>query len=98
MRRKLPYIITFACAFILFISPNPTLTAQSGQAYEVGTDNLNVRVNPDHDAEVIGKLNTGDQLIGFQEAYGWVQTYYDGKEAWVASQYLIEVQQDNIQD
>ena len=98
MRRKIFYSMILTCFFSLLFFSTPSLGVNSGQAYEVGTDNLNVRVKPDHDAEVIGKLDFGDQLVGFQEKHGWVQTYYDGKVAWVASQFLIESQQDNIQN
>ncbi|MEI3614241.1 N-acetylmuramoyl-L-alanine amidase [Pseudogracilibacillus sp. SO30301A] len=98
MRRKIFYSMILTCFFSLVFFSVPSLSANSGQAYEVGTDNLNVRLKPDHDAEVIGKLDSGDQLIGFQEKHGWVQTYYDGKVGWVASQFLIESQQDNKQN
>src|SRR5690625_6367861 len=59
------------------------------QLYEVGTDNLNIRSSPSHAAAVVGQLSKGDHLVAFDEKFGWVQTYYKGKEAWVASQYLV---------
>jgi len=59
------------------------------QLYVVGTDNLNIRSSPAHTAPVVGQLAKGDQLVAFGEKFGWIQTYYKGKEAWVASQYLI---------
>jgi N-acetylmuramoyl-L-alanine amidase len=73
----------------------PTVHASGGGVYEVGADILNVRDKPDHDAKIIGQLEFGDHLNGFQEKHGWVQTYFDGKEAWVASQFLVGGQQTN---
>jgi N-acetylmuramoyl-L-alanine amidase len=80
---------------ITLLLATPSVHASSGQAYEVGADILNVRDKPDHDAKIIGQLEFGDHLNVFQEKYGWVQTYFDGKEAWVASQFLVKGQQTN---
>lgn len=66
--------------------------AESGQVYEVGTTNLNVRSAPSHDASVVGHLSPGDQVTSFGESNGWVQTYFNGGAAWIASQYLTPVQ------
>ncbi|WP_244535731.1 N-acetylmuramoyl-L-alanine amidase [Lentibacillus halodurans] len=68
----------------------PSVEADSGQLYEVGADAVNVRIAPNHNAEIIGQIGSGDQLVVFQEQYGWVQTYYDGEKAWVASQFLLD--------
>lgn len=58
--------------------------------YQVGTDQLNVRSSPSHSANVVGQLSQGDHLKVFEEKFGWMQTYYKGEKAWVASQYLIK--------
>src|SRR5699024_8497489 len=42
----------------------------------------------------IGHLNKGNQVTVFKEKYGWLQTYFDGKIGWVASQHLFPV--DNV--
>ncbi|SEP68840.1 N-acetylmuramoyl-L-alanine amidase [Virgibacillus subterraneus] len=76
----------FLLLLLVFI---PSVHADSGQTYEVGTDSLNVRSAPAHSAEVIGQLNDGDRVVVFDKAFGWVQTYYNGQEAWVASDYLF---------
>lgn len=92
--RNIYYSMIFSWTFVPLIIFAPAVHAEGGQAYEVGTDVLNVRATPDDGAEIIGKLKSGDRLIVFQEKHGWVQTYYDGKEAWVASQFLIKSQTD----
>ncbi|WP_174615059.1 N-acetylmuramoyl-L-alanine amidase [Virgibacillus ihumii] len=77
--------ISLMLLFFIFI---PAVHADSGKTYEVGANNLNVRTAPSHSAQVIGQLNDGDRVVVFQKAFGWVQTYYGGQEAWVASQFL----------
>lgn len=63
--------------------------AEDIETYEVGTSHLNVRSSPSHSAPIIGELQKGDQIRGFEEnRFGWVKTYFGGEEAWVASQYL----------
>ncbi|ASN03952.1 N-acetylmuramoyl-L-alanine amidase [Virgibacillus necropolis] len=77
---------------LLSIIISPIVDAHEGQTYEVGTSSLHVRIAPSHDAEILGQLTTGDQVVVFNEQHGWVQTYYGGKTAWVASQYLYPVE------
>ncbi|WP_099159227.1 N-acetylmuramoyl-L-alanine amidase [Virgibacillus ndiopensis] len=82
--------LTAGIGFLLFLFIFiPTVHAEKGQIYEVGTQSLNVRSAPSHSAKIIGNLDEGDHVVVFQESFGWVQTYYDGQEAWVASQYLF---------
>src|SRR5690625_1057106 len=75
--------------FILII---PTIEAQSGKTYDVGTSNLNIRTSPSSDGHVVGQLGYGNQVVVFNESNGWGQTYYDGEEAWVALHFLYEGQ------
>lgn len=81
-----------AAISLLFIIP--TVYADNGETYEVGveTSNLNVRSSPSLDAPIIGKLQSGDQVRVLQESFGWAQTYYDGKVAWVAKHYLFKLE------
>ncbi|HLQ70618.1 MAG TPA: N-acetylmuramoyl-L-alanine amidase [Bacillota bacterium] len=87
----------FTIAFIpLFFILIPVVHAEnSKQVYQVGTNNLNVREAPNHDANIVGQVQKGDRITAFQEKHGWVQTYYAGKVAWVASQYLYKDQADS---
>lgn len=79
-----------ALLFILF-TPIPTY-AESGQTYEVYTSVLNVREEPSLSANVVGTLTKGNQIKGFKEQYGWIQTYYGGEEVWVAKHHLVLVE------
>src|SRR5699024_3341334 len=73
---------------LLFAALAPTVQADDGRTYKVGTNVLNVRSAPSHSANVVGHLMSGDQAVVFQEKHGWAQTYYDGQVAWVAAHYL----------
>lgn len=97
MKKKIIFSFIFSSSLLLLFTFTSSVNAEQGQAYIVGTDHLNVRSSPDSHALVIGKLMSGQELVGFQEKHGWVQTYYDGKEAWVASHYLIKKDQSSGQ-
>lgn len=77
---------------LLSVLISTSVHAQEGTTYGVGASSLNVRSAPSHNAKILGSLDPGDQLVVFQESYGWAQTYFEGKEAWVASQYLFQVE------
>ncbi|SFD66239.1 N-acetylmuramoyl-L-alanine amidase [Lentibacillus persicus] len=80
-----------AIGFILFFTIfTPTVMANDGDTYQVGTDGLNVRTAPSNSAAVVGQLNSGDQVVVFQKEHGWAQTYYDGQVVWVAAHYLYQ--------
>ncbi|WP_158589655.1 MULTISPECIES: N-acetylmuramoyl-L-alanine amidase [Clostridia] len=77
----------------LFLLPHSSYAA-NGDVYDVGQAVLNVRSGPSLDSEIVGQLQVGDQLIEFNEQYGWVQTYFAGKEAWVAKHHLVPATQN----
>ncbi|WP_174614430.1 N-acetylmuramoyl-L-alanine amidase [Virgibacillus ihumii] len=91
-KQLLTIIIGSIVTLFIFI---PVTHADNGETYSVQTEVLEVKNAPAQGAEVIGHLVRGDQVTIFQEKYGWVQTYYNGKEAWVASQYLIPMIKDS---
>lgn len=74
--------------FIFLFTYTPAVSAEDGEIYEVDADTVNVRSSPSQEADIIDTLNESDRITAFQESFGWIQTYYDGQEAWVASQFL----------
>lgn len=92
--RILQTTICFLFLFILFII-TPVVHAESGQTYRAGTSNLNIRTAPSSDSAVIGSLDDQDKITIFKESNGWGQTYYQGKEAWVALHYLYLDDEDS---
>jgi len=93
--RRFIILIGFLLFFFSFI---PSSYAADGQTYEVGTTPLNVRSAPSSNGEIIGFLSKGDQIATFGEKHGWIQTYYAGQVAWVASQFLFPVQDGTPQE
>lgn len=92
-------LLTFSMGMFAFLFVHtPSIFAEDGQTYEVTADSVNVRSSPSDDAEVMGTLNQSDHIVKVQESFGWYQTYYDGEEAWVASQFLsLEDDEDGEQ-
>lgn len=90
------YLVLTSLAIMLttlFLLPHSSHAA-NGDVYDVGQAVLNVRSGPSLDSEIVGQLQAGDQLIEFNEQYGWVQTYFEGKEAWVAKHHLVPTTQN----
>lgn len=96
---KLTRLFTIGFSFLLFLFLFiPTAShADNGQTYDVHSASLNVRSEPDQGAQIVGQLTTGDKVVAFQEQYGWVQTFYDGKKAWVAKHHLVSSTNDESQ-
>ncbi|RDW22377.1 N-acetylmuramoyl-L-alanine amidase [Oceanobacillus arenosus] len=82
---------SFSIGFLLFLLLLIPTTghAQEGQTYEVSSAVLNVRSEPSNNAEILGLLSKGNNVMVFQEKYGWVQTYYGGQVGWIAKHHLI---------
>jgi N-acetylmuramoyl-L-alanine amidase len=86
-------IITFLFCFHI---ATVTVQAKNNQTYEVNTDLLNMRYSPSTSSDIAGKLKKGNKVTIFQEKSGWVQTYYNGKKVWVASEYLSPVDETEV--
>ncbi len=56
------------------------------------TDNVNIRASASTDAEALGKASTGDTFKRYEEMEnGWSKIDYNGKEAYIKSEYLETV-------
>ncbi|PAV31500.1 N-acetylmuramoyl-L-alanine amidase [Virgibacillus profundi] len=91
MRKIRHFSIFIGFLLFLFLFIPSASHAESKDTYEVGTSILNVRAEPANNSSIIGLLSEGDQVVVFQEKYGWVQTYYGGEEAWIAKHHLVPV-------
>ncbi|WP_163537994.1 N-acetylmuramoyl-L-alanine amidase [Gracilibacillus sp. YIM 98692] len=85
-RRKISFALIFFICFITF----PSIIEASEKEYEVGVSNLLLRSEPSSNASIVGQLDVSDKIKVFDESYGWFQTYWNGEEVWVASQFLVE--------
>ncbi|MGP4040164.1 N-acetylmuramoyl-L-alanine amidase [Gracilibacillus sp. D59] len=89
-------IIIFLLLFLSFTFLQPVQASNLG-TYEVSSSILNVRSEASSDSEIVAQLGKGDELVIFQEKYGWVQTYYGGEEVWVAKHHLIQKDSSNTE-
>ncbi|RYG72556.1 N-acetylmuramoyl-L-alanine amidase [Lentibacillus lipolyticus] len=88
---KIRLLLAIGVVLLAMAIFSPTVHAGEEQTREVGTNLLNVRSEPSYNGPIIGQLEDGDRVVVFQERFGWAQTYYGGKIAWVASHYLIPI-------
>lgn len=86
--RYTKFLIALILVIPFFFIVQQSAEANSG-TYEVSTSLLHVREEPAANSTIIGLLQKGDKVTVFQEKYGWVQTYYSGKTAWVAKHHLV---------
>ncbi|WP_208589645.1 N-acetylmuramoyl-L-alanine amidase [Gracilibacillus suaedae] len=84
---RLVFIFSLSILSCFLLQP---VMASSSESYEVSSSILNVRSAPSSNGEIVAQLMKGDELVVFQEKYGWVQTYFDGEEVWVAKHHLIQ--------
>lgn len=74
--------------FLPFVFSNPAEAADK-ETYQVDDDNVNVREAPEADAEVVSTLSKGDEIVVFDEQYGWLQTYVGGEVSWIPEQHVF---------
>ncbi|WP_270997805.1 N-acetylmuramoyl-L-alanine amidase [Listeria seeligeri] len=68
---------------------NTDVSAASNSVAIVNSDGgLNVREKPSTSSKSLGLLNNGDQVTVTSQQDGWAQIQYQGKNAWVSSDYL----------
>jgi hypothetical protein len=70
--------------------PSPAPAAPSVKRGMVNTRILNVRRSPDRNAERVGVLPRGEQVVILQEEDGWyhIQAYAGYLEGWTAKNYI----------
>ena len=61
----------------------------------VNTDSLNVRSGPSTSYSKLGTLSKGSKVEVISESNGWSKIKYNGKEAYVSSMYLSDVDNDS---
>ncbi|MBR6159452.1 MAG: SH3 domain-containing protein [Lachnospiraceae bacterium] len=63
------------------------------------SDNVNIRASASTDAEVLGKTKTGDIYKRYEKMEnGWSKIDYNGKEAYIKSEYLEAVESESEGD
>ncbi|XEC95760.1 N-acetylmuramoyl-L-alanine amidase [Paenibacillus tarimensis] len=72
---------------VIVILPEPAI-AEAGTYYKVVADSLNVREQPDPEANVVGSVKAGDLVVVSDERFGWMKVRASDVSGWVAGYYL----------
>ncbi|MBU5468691.1 N-acetylmuramoyl-L-alanine amidase [Virgibacillus sp. MSJ-26] len=65
-------------------------SVEEGKLYKVKASTAKLRNGPDKDASIISELQEGDKVSIFGESSGWGRTFYNGEEAWISLDVLVE--------
>jgi N-acetylmuramoyl-L-alanine amidase len=101
MRNVLKIFLLMGIVFALFlVSPYKIAHAESSEKenhhlYEVKTEFLTMRTEPEEGSEIVGHLIAGNKLRTFEEFNGWVKTFYDGQPVWVWKEHLSLIAEQN---
>ncbi|UVI29775.1 N-acetylmuramoyl-L-alanine amidase [Paenibacillus spongiae] len=78
---------------MLVLSSTTAVVARSGDTYtaKVIADSLNVRSEPNLNASIVGKMDSGELVSVSKEEHGWLKINSNGISGWVAGYYLKQV-------
>ncbi|SHG00256.1 N-acetylmuramoyl-L-alanine amidase [Ornithinibacillus halophilus] len=92
--KVLPSVSVILCFFLLFEFSLVFAEEKKGQVYIVNTPILNMREDPSIESDVLGRLVQGNFLQVLQHKANWSKVNFDGKEAWVASDFIIPAKEE----
>ncbi|SDD37020.1 N-acetylmuramoyl-L-alanine amidase [Priestia aryabhattai B8W22] len=69
-----------------------SIDADAAESAKVTATSLNVRATPSTSGAVVGKITKGNTVNIVDESKGWAKITYNGKEAWISSQYINKTQ------
>ena len=69
-------------------TPRPPATS-NGTTYQVNASQLNVRSGPSTRNRIVGRLNRGARVQGFEAQGAWRRIAFNGGRAWVHGSYLV---------
>ncbi|WP_079509870.1 SH3 domain-containing protein [Mesobacillus jeotgali] len=68
--------------------PSTSASSAGKSSGTVGATSLNVREKPSLNARRVGQLNNGAVVPVHSQSNGWAEITYEGKKAWVSSEFL----------
>ncbi|HEY4600754.1 MAG TPA: N-acetylmuramoyl-L-alanine amidase [Cerasibacillus sp.] len=91
---NLRFFIFMTVIFILIFVFIPTakVQAESGDVYQVKSTQLNMRTQPSEEAEIVGQLGFGSELMIFEKIDGWVKTFFNGQPVWVSGKFIERIE------
>ncbi|WP_195696584.1 SH3 domain-containing protein [Priestia megaterium] len=69
-----------------------SIDANAAESAKVTATSLNVRATPSTSGAIVGKITKGNTVDIVDESKGWAKITYNGKEAWISSQYINKTQ------
>ncbi|WP_374148903.1 N-acetylmuramoyl-L-alanine amidase [Priestia megaterium] len=69
-----------------------SIDADAAESAKVTATSLNVRATPSTSGAIVGKITKGNTVDIVDESKGWAKITYNGKEAWISSQYINKTQ------
>ncbi|WEA42339.1 SH3 domain-containing protein [Priestia aryabhattai] len=65
-----------------------SIDADAAESAKITATSLNVRATPSTSGAIVGKITKGNTVDIVDESKGWAKITYNGKEAWISSQYI----------
>ena len=87
MKKQVFLILTLFT--LIFLAPTFIEKVSAQGLYEIGTDSLHVREEPTTQSEIVAYTKRGDKVEVSEIKFGWAKITVNGKTGWVASQYII---------
>jgi N-acetylmuramoyl-L-alanine amidase len=72
-----------------------SIDADAAESAKVTATSLNVRATPSTSGAIVGKITKGNTVDIVDESKGWAKITYNGKEAWILSQYINKTQSNS---
>ncbi len=69
-----------------------SIDADAAESAKVTATSLNVRATPSTSGAIVGKITKGNTVNIVDESKGWAKITYNGKDAWISSQYINKTQ------
>lgn len=69
-----------------------SIDADAAESAKVTATSLTVRATPSTSGAIVGKITKGHTVDIVDESKGWAKITYNGKEAWISSQYINKTQ------
>ncbi|MED4136758.1 SH3 domain-containing protein [Priestia megaterium] len=69
-----------------------SIDADAAESAKITATSLNVRAMPSTSGAIVGKITKGNTVNIVDESKGWAKITYNGKEAWISSQYINKTQ------
>ena len=93
---KKQVFLILALFTLIFLAPTFVEKVSAQGLYEIGTDSLHVREEPTSQSDIVAYTKRGDKVEVSEIKFGWAKVNVNGKTGWVASHYIVPVNNSNV--